>query len=169
MRLVVGRIVRPHGVRGEVVVEPRTDRVDERFAPGQVLHAGRPATLTIRGARPHGGRLLVRFNGIVDRAAAESLRGVNLSVDDSGVSEDPDVFPDAALIGLDVRDSGGASIGTVSGVEHRPMQDLLVVDVGSAAPALVPFVAAIVPTVDIPGGWLQVDAPDGLLDADAEA
>ncbi len=170
MRLVVGRIVRPHGVRGEVVVDPHTDRPDLRFVADRALLTDTDDRLVVRTARPHADRLLVRFDRVEDRAAAEALRGVSLLVDlpDSGEPSDSDAFLDAHLVGLEARQPDGARIGQVVAVEHRPMQDVLVLRRDSGRQARVPFVAAIVPQVDVPGGWLEVDAPIGLLDLDVE-
>ncbi|MEO3827320.1 ribosome maturation factor RimM [Actinomadura sp. B10D3] len=164
--LVVGRIGRPHGVRGEVTIDVRTDDPDSRFAVGATVTTD-PATagpLTVERARRHSGRLLVRFAGIGDRDAAEQLRGTWLVVDPGDIppSADPDDFHDQELIGLAVVTADGADVGQVSGVLHHG-QDLLVVR-GAAGEKLVPFVAALVPEVDVPGGRLVIDPPPGLLD-----
>ena len=76
MRVVVGRVVRPHGIRGEVVVVPGTDRPDERFARGARLHRSTGGDLVVRAARPHGDRWLVSLAGVSTRDQAEGLRGV---------------------------------------------------------------------------------------------
>jgi len=172
MQLVVGRVGRPHGIRGEVTVQVRTDDPGRRFAAGSVL-ATEPAArgpLTVLSSRWHSGRLLVSFAGSADRSDAESLTGILLVVDSAEVDapEDPDEFNDHDLIGLDVLTTEGNLVGTVSDVLHHG-QDLLVVRQarGPAAEALVPFVAAIVPEVDIAAGRLIIDPPPGLLDPDA--
>jgi len=172
MQLVVGRLGRPHGISGEVTVQVRTDDPGRRFAAGSVL-ATEPAArgpLTVLSSRWHSGRLLVRFVGSADRSAAESLTGILLVVDSAevGAPADPDEFNDHDLIGLDVLTTEGNHVGTVSDVLHHG-QDLLVVQQagGPAAEALVPFVAAIVPEVDIAAGRLIIDPPPGLLDPDA--
>jgi 16S rRNA processing protein RimM len=172
MQLVVGLVGRPHGIRGEVTVQVRTDDPGRRFAAGSVL-ATEPAArgpLTVLSCRWHSGRLLVSFAGSADRSDAESLTGILLVVDSAEVDapEDPDEFNDHDLIGLDVLTTEGNLVGTVSDVLHHG-QDLLVVRQarGSAAEALVPFVAAIVPEVDIAAGRLIIDPPPGLLDPDA--
>ncbi len=173
VELVVGRIGRPHGVRGEVLVEVRTDDPDDRFAPGRVL-ATDPAEagpLTIEQARRHSGRLLVRFAGIDDRDAAGDLRGVMLVIDSAELppSGDSDEFYDHELIGLVVVTVDGVKIGMVTEVRHAG-QDLLVIDraagdlgAGEAGEALVPFVAALVPEVDVGAGRIVIDPPPGLL------
>jgi 16S rRNA processing protein RimM len=173
MQLVVGRVGRPHGLRGEVTVEVRTDDPDLRFANGKSL-ATDPAEkgpLTVAGSRWHSGRLLVRFAGHEDRDAAEALRDTVLAIDSGQLEplEDPEQFYDHELIGLRVLTAGGEDVGTVCDVLHHG-QDLLVVEgAGTRAGAeiLVPFVAAIVPEVDVTGGKLVIDPPAGLLDPDA--
>ncbi|GAA2290915.1 ribosome maturation factor RimM [Actinomadura sp. NPDC048955] len=164
--LVVGRIGRPHGVRGEVTVDVRTDEPESRFVPGTAL-ATDPVTagpLTIERKRWHSGRLLVRFAGVGDRDAAEELRGTWLVVDPGDIppSADPDDFHDQELLGLAVVTTDGTEVGLVADVLHHG-QDLLVVR-GAGGEKLVPFVAALVPEVDVPGGRLVIDPPPGLLD-----
>jgi 16S rRNA processing protein RimM len=172
MQLVVGRISRPHGIRGEVAVDVRTDEPGLRFAPGTVL-ATEPAAagpLTVDAARWHSGRLLVSFGGITDRNRADELRGLLLVIDSAevGDSADPDEFHDHQLIGLAVLTSAGQRVGVVSEVLHHG-QDLLVISPDtprSAEQILVPFVAALVPEVDVAAGRLVIDPPPGLLDPD---
>lgn len=189
MQLVVGRIARPHGVRGEVSVEVRTDEPERRFAVGSVLATDPAGTgpLTVASARWHTGRLLVGFAGITDRNQAEDLRGIWLTLDSAqaGPSDDPDEFHDHELIGLTVVTVSGEPVGQVTDVRHFG-QDLLVIEPAGqdraepppAGPAgrirpgqpgqpdglLVPFVAAIVPEVDVAAGRLVIDPPPGLLE-----
>lgn len=168
MQLVVGRIGRPHGLRGDVSVEVRTDDPEERFAPGSAL-ATNPASagpLVVGSRRWHSGVLLVRFEGVDDRDRAEALRGVMLVIDSADIPppEDPDEFYDHQLIGLTVLTPEGERVGEVSDVLHHG-QDLLVVR-RPAGEAYVPFVKALVPVIDLDGGTLVVDAPAGLLDPD---
>lgn len=175
MVVVVGRVLRPHGVRGEVVVEIHTDDPGQRFAVGSVLGADPPVErpLTVESARWHAGRLLVSFAGISDRARAESLRGTWLTLDaaDIAPSQDPDEFHDQQLIGLAVVTASGDDVGTVTDVRHHG-QDLLVVESAAGAgrhgEVLVPFVGAIVVEVDVPGGRLVIDPPAGLLELGSE-
>lgn len=166
MRVIVGRVVRAHGIRGEVVIEPRTDRPQERFVPGAVLRTSAGATLTLRSVRPHGERLLVRVRGVSDRAEAERLRGTTLEadLDPADGCGDAEVYPDAVLVGLRAVEMSGAEVGQVVGVEHLPAQDLLVIRHANGTQSLVPFVAAIVPEVCLDTGCLRIDPPDGLLD-----
>ena len=189
MQLVVGRIARPHGVRGEVSVAVHTDEPERRFAVGSML-ATDPAEagpLAVASVRWHTGRLLVEFDGITDRHQAEGLRGVWLTLDSAQAepSDDPDEFHDHELIGLAVVTVSGEPVGRVTDVRHFG-QDLLVIEpagragakpatagpMGPARPGrpaqpdglLVPFVAAIVPEVDVAAGRLVIDPPPGLLE-----
>jgi 16S rRNA processing protein RimM len=168
MQLVIGRILRPHGVRGEVVVDVRTDSPDERYAVGAVLETDPAAAgpLTIAELRPHQGRLLVFFDGVADRDSADELRGVLLWVDSSTVADpaDPEEFHDHQLIGLRAESIDGELIGEVLRVDHAPASDLLVVRLADGRTGLVPFVRAIVPTVDVAGGRVVLTPPDGLFD-----
>ena len=174
MDVVVGRIGRPHGVRGQVSVEVRTDDPERRLGPGTTVLTD-PASagpLTITDGRVHSGRLLLSFAGVDDRSAAEALRGVLLlvQVDPAERPEDPEEFYDHQLVGLAVRTVDGQHVGTVTEVLHLPGQDVLAVrrDPSAAGPppaeVLVPFVADIVPTVDLAAGYVEVDPPAGLLD-----
>jgi 16S rRNA processing protein RimM len=215
MQLVVGRVTRPHGVRGEVSVEVRTDDPDLRFAVGRVMATDPAAAgpLTVESVRWHSGRLLIRFAGIADRDQAEELRGTWLTLESTEVEStgDPDEFHDHELIGLAVVTTSGEPVGRVTDVRHFG-QDLLVIKPvparssagpgagpaeagpadtgrvptgparaghGPGGPALaargrpgdglhsellVPFVAAIVPEVDVAAGRLVIDPPPGLLE-----
>jgi len=166
MRVVVGRIGRAHGVRGELTVEVRTDDPEDRFAVGSVLLCtGRsdvPATVTVADARWHSGRLVMSLEGVSDRTAAEALRGTLLEADVDPVIGEDDEFHDLVLVGLEVRDRGGQVLGTVSEVMHLPGQDLLAVARSDGPELLVPFVTEFVPVVDVPAGFLLVELPDGL-------
>ena len=142
---------RAHGIRGEVAVTLVTDRV-ERVAPGAVLWAGE-RRLEVEASRPHQGRFLVRFTGVDDRSAAESLQGTVLTaepLDDAGalwVHE---------LVGAEVVAADGARLGVVAAVEANPASDLLVLDGGGLVPLT--FLVSASP------GRLVVDPPAGLLD-----
>jgi len=167
MRVVVGRIGRPHGIRGEVTVETRTDEPEERFAPGAVLSVESPVSeLVVDRSHWHSGRLLVAFAGVNDRNQAEELRGLLLHVerDPDEKPDDPDEFYDSTLSGCRVELVDGSPVGEVRDVVHLPAQDLLVVRMADDREVLVPFVAAIVPTVDIAERLVVIDPPGGLLD-----
>ena len=165
--MVVGRIGRPHGVRGEVTVEVRTDDPGLRFAPGSVLRT-EPADrgpLTVAGSRWNRDTLLLAVEGVDSREAAEALRGTELhvAVEDLPELDEPDTYYDHQLVGLAVRLPDGAALGEVSAVRHEGAE-LLVVRRADGRELLVPFVAAIVPTVDVVGGVVVVDPPEGLLE-----
>lgn len=174
--VVVGRIGKPHGVRGEVSVELRTDEPDRRFADGAALRTqtpqggaphgpDRPQVLTVRSTRWHQSRLLVTFEEVTDRNRAEAVRGLLLAVevDPDEVPEDPEEFYDHQLVGLRVVTPDGALVGVLAEVVHGPAQDLLSVTAEDGREVLVPFVAALVPEVDLAGGRVVVADVPGLL------
>ncbi|MBV9831004.1 MAG: ribosome maturation factor RimM [Marmoricola sp.] len=170
--VVVGRIGRAHGIRGDVLVEPRTDEPERRFAAGAVLGTqggrGTWTALTVVGARSHQGRLVVRFEEIADRTTAESARGTELT---AGVAtderpEDPEEFYDHQLLGLRVETVDGSVAGELLRVEHHAAQDLLVIGTARGE-VLFPFVRPLVPEVDLSGGRIVVDDVPGLLAEDA--
>lgn len=166
MLVVIGRVARAHGIRGEVTVDARTDEPERRFAPGSsVVCGGR--TLTIAAARPHSGRWLVTFREVADRNGAEALHGTLLEteVDPDELPDDEDDYYDHQLVGLRAV-HGGREVGTVTAVLHLPAQDTLAIDVDGRE-VLVPFVAALVPEVDLEAGRLVVAEVPGLLDPEA--
>jgi 16S rRNA processing protein RimM len=120
--------------------------------------------LTVASVRDHNGTLLLGFEEVLDRTAAEALRGAVLEADVPDEVDEPDAWYDHQLVGLRALDPAGEELGEVVAVEHLPAQDLLLVRRPDGARRLVPFVAAFVPTVDVPGGALVIDAPPGLLD-----
>lgn len=169
MRLVVGRVGRAHGVRGEVTVDVRTDDPAGRFAAGTTLHTDRDDghTLTVAATRRHAGRMLVRFVGVDGRTAAEELRGVSLLVDavDVPVPDDPDEFHDVQLLGLRVETTDGREVGTVADILHHAQDVLVLRSAGDPGrEILIPFVREIVPVVEPTAGRIVVDPPSGLLD-----
>jgi 16S rRNA processing protein RimM len=171
VQVIVGRIGRPHGVRGDLVVGVRTDEPDARFVVGARLDTD-PAgvgPLTVAAVRWHSGELIVRFTGITDRTVAGGLTGTWLSVDSQTLDPpaDPDEFRDYQLIDLTVRTTDGEVVGVVSDVLHHG-QDLLAIRPAAdpTGELLVPFVKAIVTEVDVAGGTLVIDPPPGLLNLD---
>ena len=165
LEVVVGVIGRAHGIRGDVVIDVRTDEPERRFAPGARLRAeGSGRTFTVANTREHSSRLLARFEELNDRTAAEQARGAVLlaDVDASELPTEPEEFYDRQLVGLAVRTPDQTEIGTVAAVLHLPAQDTLEIDT-PAGPRLVPFVAALVPEVDLTGGFLVVAEVSGLL------
>lgn len=168
--VIVGIVGRPHGIRGEVGIDVRTDEPERRFAPGTILRAeAGDRTLTVESVRDHSGRLLVRFLGHPDRTAVEALRGTVLvtDVDPAERPEDAEEFYDRQLTGLIVRDAAGAEIGSVADVIHLPQQDLLQIRT-SSGPHLIPFVRALVPEVDLDTGTVWLAEVPGLLGDEPE-
>ncbi len=172
LELLVGRIGKPHGIRGEVTIDVRTDEPERRFAVGAVLKTEpprgsvvRPGTLTVARTRVHQGTWLVSFVDFTSRNDAEAARGTLLRVTVSAdeVPEDPEEFYDHQLIGLAVVDTEGTPLGTLTAVAHGAAQDLLTVRTPDGRDALVPFVAALVPEVDLAGGRLVVADRPGLV------
>jgi 16S rRNA processing protein RimM len=192
MLLIVGQIGKPHGIRGELLVTVRTDEPEARFVAGAVFttevprdrqvstaparDAAAPAppgvrwqvpeTLTLESLRWHQGRVIAVFEGIYDRNIAEMLRGVLLCVDSADVAppDDPDEFHDHQLVGLTVQSVEGETLGEVVGIDHAAASDLIVMRRSDGGTALIPFVRQIVPEVDVKGGRVVVDPPEGLLD-----
>jgi 16S rRNA processing protein RimM len=170
MDLVVGRVVRAHGVTGELVVEVRTDDPDTRFAPGTTLRAkpsrgGPERDYVVDSAREHSGRLLVRLDGVADRTAADSMRGTLFLVDSADLPpiEEPDEFYDHQLEGLQVMTTAGTPVGSVAEVLHTAAGELLSVRT-EGGEVLVPFVSAIVTAVSLTDQTIEIDPPEGLLE-----
>ena len=181
--MVVGRVGRAHGVRGEVSVEVRTDAPERRFVPGAhfTTDPSGAGPLVLSTVRRHQDRLLLSFDTVADRTAAETLRGVLLLTDvavvdtgadtgDSGTEDkDDDAWYDHELVGLRARLPDGSPVGEVVEVVHRPAQDALVLRRPGRPDVEVPFVQALVPTVDVHVGEVVVDPPEGLFDLDSLA
>ncbi|MCL2595699.1 MAG: ribosome maturation factor RimM [Promicromonosporaceae bacterium] len=176
MQLVVARIGKAHSLRGEVMLDVRTDDPETRLAVGVTLETD-PADvgpLTIETVRIHQGRWLVGFAEVLDRTAAEALRGVELVVEADTSDDDEDAWYPHELRGLRAELADGTVIGEVIGLEHLPAHDMLIIKEtlpaangsGSTHRTLVPFVHAIVPTVDVPGGRVVLTPPGGLLARD---
>jgi 16S rRNA processing protein RimM len=151
--LQVGSIVKPHGLKGDVIVSLTTNR-DERVAPGSVLHAKDDREFRVLRSSPHRGRFIVTFEGVSDIDQADGLRGTELF---ALPLDDPDALWIHELIGSQVEDTTGRVLGTVEGVEANPASDLLVLDGGGLIPLR--FVVGTEPGVRI-----TVDVPDGLFD-----
>ncbi|WP_213001516.1 ribosome maturation factor RimM [Winogradskya consettensis] len=187
--LVIGQIGKPHGIRGEVLVTVRTDDPEARFSAGSTFatevprdrrvnaapaHATPPAgvayqvpgKLTLESLRWHQGKIIAQFEGVHDRNIAEALRGVMLQIDSAEIPAptDPDEFNDHQLAGLAVVDLDGVELGRVDRIDHAPSSDLIVLKKAAGGTALIPFVSAMVPTVDLAAGRIVVDLPEGLLD-----
>ena len=174
IEVVVGRVGKPHGLKGEVTVEVRTDEPDRRFASGTTLRAVAPpgsaspyASLTVAATRWHQGRLLVTFEELAGRNEAESARGhvlhVTVAADDT--PEDPDEYYDHQLVGLAAVDVDGRELGEVTGVSHGGAQDLLQIRTPDGRDTLVPFVKELVPDVDLAARRVVVADRPGLVTA----
>lgn len=167
VEVLVGRVGRAHGLRGDLFVEVRTDEPERRFAVGTkfATSAGR---LTVEATRWHGRRLLVRFAEVSDRTAAEVLGGVELPLEvlTDERPGDPEEFYDHQLVGLSACTPEGDPIGQVTEVLHLPAQDLLAVQTASGQVGLIPFVRDMVPVVDLEARRLTVTDAVGLLPAD---
>lgn len=176
MLVSVARIGKAHGLRGEVALILRTDAPQSRLVdgaeflathPGASAGQNRPTTMTVQRIRRSGERWYAAFAGVPDRTAAEALTGTNLELEvDPGDEQDrdPDAWYPDQLIGLRVETTTGREAGTIVRLEHYPAQDVLVIAQPSGVEALLPFVGALVPEVDVAGGWIVVDPPGGLLD-----
>ena len=170
MELIVGRVAKAHGVTGELVVDVRTDDPELRFAPGATLRAKasdhRERNYVVAAVRPHGNRILLRLEGVADRDAADGMRGSLFVIDSEDLPpiDEPDTFYDHQLEGLVVRTTAGRDIGTVTEVLHTAAGELLAVDRADADELLVPFVSAIVTSVSLDSGIVEIDPPEGLLE-----
>ena len=175
MELLVGRVVKAHGITGELVVEVHTDDPADRFAPGITLRAkpsrgrGVEHDYVVATAREHGGRLLVRLDGVDDRDSADALRGSLFVVDSDDLPpiDEPDTYYDHQLEGLAVRTTSGQDLGVIAEVLHTAAGELLAVhrrDGDETREVLVPFVNAIVTSVSLDDRMVEIDPPEGLLD-----
>jgi 16S rRNA processing protein RimM len=165
--VAVGRIGPAHGVRGEVFVEPWTDELDERFADGATFTTDPPerGPLTIASTRMNNRRLMVQFEGIDDRDQARAVHHTHLLIPASSRPplDDPDDFYDSDLVGLAARTVAGVALGPVTDVVHTGTADYLVLNL-EGREHLVPFVSAIVPSVDLRAGVVVIDPPDNLFE-----
>lgn len=167
----VGRLTKAHGLKGALKIELYTDDPDRRFTPGATFDLQVPTsspwhgkTLELVELRWYNGNPVGFFVGVTDRDAAESLAKAILWVDHDPalLPDEPDAWYDYQLVGLRaLRD--GAEVGTVARVDHLPAQDLLAIATASGE-VLVPFVAAIVPSVDIAAGTVTLTPPPGLFE-----
>lgn len=172
MQLVVARVGRAHGIKGEVTVEVRTDEPELRLGPGAVLATDPPTAgpLTIETGRVHSGRLLLRFEGVRDRTGAEALRNILLiaDVDPEEMPEGEDEYYDHQLMDLDVVLVDGTEVGRITEISHLPSQDLFVVERPDGSEVYVPFVQEIVVEIDLEEQRAVIDPPPGLIDDIAE-
>ncbi|WP_247826334.1 ribosome maturation factor RimM [Arthrobacter antioxidans] len=166
MDVLVARIGKPHGIRGEVTVQLFTDAPEDRFEPGGIFRVEGAAVteLTVVKARWNKDILIVGFEQVADRNQAETLRGAQLFIDTAGAQDDDDdAWYEHELVGLDAR-VDGTTVGKVTALRTMAVQDLLVVELADGHEALVPFVTSIVPEVDPDAGFLTIVPPAGLFD-----
>jgi 16S rRNA processing protein RimM len=165
--VLVGRIARPHGLRGQVVVNPETDFVEERFRPGERLWTrtgGREAALTIASARVQNGRPVIAFEGMSRLEDVEPLAGLELRVpEDTLRSLEPGRYYEHQLVGCIVETVRGIVLGPVVRVEGGPGGSRLVVD-RTGEEVLIPLAVEICVDIDVAAGRIRIEAPEGLLD-----
>ena len=167
-RIIIGRIVAPHGLRGEVKIKSFTEAPLDVASYGAVL-ANDGRKFKLGHARMQGDAVVVTVEGIADRTSAESLRGLELSIDRADLPEpDDDEFYHADLIDLPVVDANGTEVGLVVAFHDFGAGDVLELRRGTAA-VFVPFTAAMVPVVDVKGGRIVLSAEGlaAMIDANA--
>ena len=174
--VLVGIVARPHGLQGEVAIDPHTDFADERFAPGAVLVAGRPnrlatlrpETLRVASCRVHQGRPLVRFEGRDTIEAAESLRGTTLWIREvERVPLEPGRFYHSELTGCRVETRSGAVVGDVVRIEETGGSAPLLVVAGRTGEVLVPLAEDICTAIEPAARRIVIEPPEGLLELNA--
>ncbi|GAB3260573.1 ribosome maturation factor RimM [Arthrobacter pigmenti] len=169
MQVQVARIGKPHGIRGEVTVQLMTDEPESRFVEGATFDV-EPAglgPLTVSKSRWNKDILLLGFEEIRDRNAAERLRGSKLLLETEDAEDDEDAWYEHELVGLKVRVPGPAGyddVGTVAALQVLPAQDLLVVKTAEGEEVLVPFVSQLVPEINTDEGFILIDPPEGLFE-----
>jgi 16S rRNA processing protein RimM len=165
--VLVGRIARPHGLRGHVVVNPETDFVEERFRPGETLwtHArGREASLTIASARIQNGRPVITFEGLSRLEDVEPLAGLELRVPEATLRPlEPGRYYEHQLVGCVVETVQGVTLGSVVRVEGGPGGSRLIVD-GKGGEILIPLAVDICVDVDVGARTIRIEPPEGLID-----
>jgi 16S rRNA processing protein RimM len=165
--VLVGTIARPHGIRGQVVVNPETDFVEERFAPGATLWMRRGETtepLTVSTMRVQNGRPVIGFEGFSRIEDVERLAGGELRVPEESLRPlEPGSYYRHQLTGCGVETVGGRQVGTVTRVDGGAAGSLLVVD-GERGEVLIPLVEGICVEVDVDLKRIRIDPPEGLLE-----
>ena len=168
--VLVGRIARPHGHRGQVIVDPATDFPDERFAAGAILHTlreGRPGTVTIAAMRIHQGRPVLALEGIETMNEAELLAGLELRVPESELTALPEgTYYEHDLIGCRLVTTDGREVGTVRTIEGGGGMIRLIAGSGRGE-IQVPLVHEICVAIDVVHKRIMIDPPEGLLDVNA--
>ncbi|MFF2843834.1 ribosome maturation factor RimM [Paenarthrobacter sp. NPDC057981] len=170
MQLQVARIGKPHGIRGEVTVQVLTDAPAERFVAGTefVVEPASAGPLTVRSARWNKDILLLGFEEIADRNAAEAIRGAKLFIETEELDDDGEEgWYEHELVGLEAR-VGAQTVGKVAALNTMPAQDLLVIESVDGKEILVPFVDEIVPEVNVEEGYILITPPAGLFELNDE-
>lgn len=170
MQLQVARIGKPHGIRGEVTVQVLTDAPAERFVAGTefVVEPASSGPLTVRSARWNKDILLLGFEEVADRNAAELIRGAKLFIETEELDDDGEEgWYEHELVGLEAR-VGAQVVGKVAALNTMPAQDLLVVETEAGKEILVPFVDEIVPEVNVEAGYILITPPAGLFELNDE-
>jgi len=169
--LLVGRVARAHGNRGQVIVNLDTDFPEARFAVGQVLHVGigeRVEARRLESVRFHQGRPVIALEGVDSMNAAEALAGAELKIPAADLTPLPEgTFYHHDLVGCEVRDRSAHAIGRVTGVEGTMERSRLVVEDARGREVLIPMVAEICVKVDPTSRVIVVDPPEGLLDVNS--
>ena len=170
--LLVGRIARAHGNKGQVIVNPETDFPGDRFAEGNVLvvdHGGQQVERRIVSVRFQQGRPIVALDGVATMNDAEALAGAELKVPAETLAPLPGgTFYRHDLVGCEVRTKDGQVVGMVTRIEGPVERSLLVV-AGKLGEVMIPMVQGIVTSVDIGTRRIVVDPPDGLIDVNSAA
>jgi 16S rRNA processing protein RimM len=160
--VVVGKVTKAHGLHGEVTVLPLTDNPD-RFAPGGVVYLEDGRALSIRDSRDNGARLLVTFQGVADRTAAEALRGSMLVVPESDLPELPEgTYWPHQLEGCEVVTASGRSLGTIADVVANRANDIWITAGPDGEEILVPAIRQVIAEVDIAGKRVLVHEVPGI-------
>ena len=159
--LIVGQILAPQGIKGEIRVQVMTDFPD-RFAPGELVYIeGRP--LEIECSRPHKQHLVLKLASVDTRREAEELRGRDLSIPRSQIRELPDgEFYAFQLIGLDIFTTDGNHVGRISDIMVTAGNDIYVVQ-GKRGEILIPAIEDVVKSIDLNEGKVTIEAIEGLL------
>lgn len=178
--VTVGRVTRPHGLRGDVVISPETDFAEERFTPGATLWTktdGGETTLKIGTARVHGGRAIVGFEGCTRIEDAERLGGLELRVPEETLQPlAANTYYQHQLVGCAVEDAAGSPVGTVTRVDGGTGSSVLVVSGvvsgvvdGVVGEILIPLTQAICTEIDVAAKRIRVEPPEGLLELNARS
>ena len=165
--VLVGRVARPHGVRGQVIINPETDFVDDRFVGGATMWARSDRgvhALTITSARVHNGRPVIGFEGFSTIEDAQRLAGLELRVPEEALQVlGEGVYYQHQLVGCDVETVSGGRIGQVSRVDGGAGGSLLAVR-GARGEVLIPFARHICVDIDVAARRIRIDPPEGLLE-----